>query len=73
MTDRIYSLSVALEDNVRADDVVAIIDAIVMIKGVLDVQRNVADASQWVADCRARYELASKLWGILYPQSIRKG
>ena len=67
MTDRIFALTVVLEDDVRDDDVTAITDAIEMIRGVLSVKRHVADIGQHAANERARRELYVKVLDMLVP------
>lgn len=65
MTDRIHSFTVALDQNIRDDDVQPIIDAIQMIKHVLSVTPHVADADAYMAESRAKTELRQKLWDVL--------
>lgn len=67
MTDRIYALSVVLEVNVRDDDLEPVLEAIKMIRGVLDVEPHVADVETWAAYARARHDLGRKLWRALPP------
>lgn len=68
MTDRYNHLTVALEQNTRSDDAEALIAAIKQMRGVLDVEPNVATPDSWVSDTRARQDLAEKLWRVLYPK-----
>lgn len=67
MTDRLNSLTVALEQDMRTDDAEALIAAIKQMRGVLSVSGNVTDLSDYVADQRARTELGKKLLDVLYP------
>lgn len=67
MTDRINYLTVALEENVRIDDVQPLIKAIETLRGVLKAEPHVADPSAWTAEQRARSKLGRKLLQILYP------
>lgn len=69
MTDRFFSLTVALEKDIREDDAEHIIKAISMIKGVLEVKGNVSDFSTWTAQERVRREFGNELWKILYPET----
>ena len=69
MTDRLNLLSVVLAKNVRKDDAEPIINAIMMIKGVLSVKSRVVDAADHIAQERVKHELGAKLWGILYPKN----
>jgi hypothetical protein len=68
MTDRYNALTVALERDIRDDDAETLIQAIQMLRGVLTVEGNVADPASWLAQHRARTELANKLWAVLYPK-----
>lgn len=65
MTDRFNSLTVVLERNIRDDDAEPILEAIRMIKGVANVQGNVADTRSHVAEVRAKQELTSKVLCLL--------
>lgn len=68
MTDRVYALTVTLEKDTRTDDVEFIVNAIRAIRGVLDVTQMVADPGTYMAEMRAKRELADKLWDVLYPK-----
>lgn len=68
MTDRYNSLLVVLEKNIRTDDAKPIIDAIRMVKGVLEVSGNVADPESHVAEVRAVSFLTKKMWEALRPE-----
>lgn len=72
MTDRFNSLTVVLENDIRADDAEVIISAIRQIRGVLSVSGNVSDVSAHIAQERARHELGSRLWEVLYPKSATR-
>lgn len=65
MTDRIKGLVVTLDDDYRDDDIEPVINAIRMLRGVLDVRPLVADVSDHVARVRVRHELQDKLWKAL--------
>jgi hypothetical protein len=69
MTDRVFALTVTLSESIRDDNAQPIIDAIMMIKGVVDVVPLIADAGLYVAQERAREQLAQALWNVLYPDS----
>jgi hypothetical protein len=71
MTDRVFALTVALERDTRTDDVQGLIDAIKLLRGVLSVQAEISDLSQWTADERAKREYTDKLWAVLYPDLPR--
>lgn len=66
MTDRIKSLTVVLEKDIREDDCEGIIDAIKMIRGVLKVDYEVADHEHHAAKVQARYELQKEMREILF-------
>lgn len=51
--------------DIRDDDVVALLDAIRMLKGVLSVTTDVVDSSDWMNRERIRFELRQKLFEIL--------
>ena len=65
MTDRYYALTVVLANDTRDDDAQPIIDAIKMIKGVLEVKPRVVDTELWAAESRAKREIEQKLWNAL--------
>lgn len=67
MTDRFHSLTVVLDENLRADDAELLIKAIKMLVGVKTVAGNVADASFYVAETRIRRDLEDKLFAALRP------
>ena len=48
MTDRIKGLTVALDRDYRDDDVQAIVDAILMVKGVAAVEKSVVDNDEFI-------------------------
>jgi hypothetical protein len=64
MTDRYNYLTVALEKNIRADDAQPLINAIAMLRGVLQVEPNIADSEAWLAEVRVRQEFTDKLWAL---------
>lgn len=61
MTDRIVSLTVVLEKEVREDDCQAIIDAVKMIKGVGHVTAEVGDVEFYTARAQATIELWKRI------------
>ena len=67
MTDRLHSLTVVFERNIRADDAEPILAAIRMIRGVQSVTGQVADEASHMAEERARRELGEKLLDVIYP------
>jgi hypothetical protein len=50
VTDRYHSLTVVLQDDTRDDAASALIDAIMMMRGVVAVSGNVSDVASYVSD-----------------------
>lgn len=69
MTDRIKGFWVALERDIRDDDVQPIIDAVRQLRGVLAVEANVASPADWINRQRVRRELEERLWAALKRES----
>ena len=69
MSNRINTITVVLEEDVREEGCEAILTSILMTKGVLSAAPNVASASDYMAQQRARHELVQKLREVLYPKS----
>lgn len=67
MTDRVHSLIVVLDHDIRVDDVESITNAIGMLKGVLTVSGKISDLTSHMAEERARYELGQKIFDVVYP------
>lgn len=65
MTNRYNAVVVTFERDIRDDDAEAIINAIRMIKGVVDVDPNVSDINMHVAETRVKIELTNKLYDVL--------
>lgn len=65
MTDRINTLTIVLENDIRDDDCKPFIAAIKMMRGVLSVNPNVATHSDFMAEERAKHELTKKIWEAL--------
>lgn len=65
MTDRHCGYVVVLDKDVRADDSQAVIDAIMMIRGVIDVRPVVSDPVTHSAEVRVRRELQLKILELL--------
>jgi len=61
MTDRIKGLTVVLEDDLLEDDCQPVIDAISMLKGVVRVEKHVADHHHWMAKLQLRNDLFGAL------------
>lgn len=56
MTDRIYAFTVVLDQDIRTDDVEPVINAIRMVRHVIDVTEHVADPAVHAAMMRVRSE-----------------
>lgn len=67
MTDRYFALTVVLKNNLRSDDAQPVIQAIKMIKGVLEVTPHVADLEFYSAVQTASLDLRKKLFEVLHP------
>jgi len=61
MTERIYALTVVLDQDIREDDVQRLVDAIGMFAYVLTVEQHVADTGLYAATQRAREEIRARL------------
>ena len=70
MTDRYHSLTVVLEKDMRSDDAEGLLAAIQRMRGVLSVTGEVTDVGTWMAEERARQELGTKIWHVLYPPKV---
>ena len=68
MTDKINSLIVTLEKDMREDDAQEIISAVSMIKGVLSVKPNIAlPIDEHVAKERLKTDLFLKISHVFFP------
>ena len=67
MTERINSITLFLERDIRIDDAEGLIAATRHLKGVIDVQPNVVSLDSKLAEQRALQELRSKIGDILWP------
>ncbi len=65
VTDRVHSITVVLDQDIRVDDVQPIVDAIRMLRGVIAAKPNVRDLGAYVAEQRVRVELRERLWKAL--------
>lgn len=65
MTDRIHSLIVVFEKEFREDDTQALIDAIQMLRGVIQVRSIVGTPEHYAAREQAKAELRAQLFGVL--------
>jgi hypothetical protein len=67
MTDRLHTLTVVLETDMRVDDAESLISAIRQLRGVLSVTGEVSDMTAHMAQERARRELGQKIMNVIYP------
>jgi hypothetical protein len=65
MTDRVHSLTVVLETDMRTDDVEGVINAILHLKPVISVEKHISDVGTLMAEARAKQELRMKLFEVL--------
>lgn len=69
MTIMYYALTVVLDKDIKEEDAQKIIDAVRMIKGVLEVEGNVANSATYMAQERAKKSLGRKLLEAVFPGS----
>lgn len=65
MTDRIKGFYVVLDDIMRTDDAEPLIEAVLMLKGVLDVKVSISNSDDWMIRSQVKSELRQKLIEIL--------
>ena len=61
MTDRIHSLTLVLDHDMRDDDVEALVTACKQLRHVINVTPNVSNGEVHVAETRARYRITGEL------------
>ncbi len=61
MSDRAHSITVVLADNVRVDDLAPLLTAIRQLRGVVAVETNVSDLSEFVAETRVYLDMRKRL------------
>ncbi len=66
----VYAFTVTLEKELRMYDAEAIINAIRMIRGVVDVVPIVSDSAYYVATVQARGEIREQILNLLYPEKM---
>ncbi len=64
MTDRLSGCTVAFTHDMREDDVVDILHAIKMIKGVLSATPKISNSNNWIVEQRVRGDLYNKLFNV---------
>lgn len=65
MTDRLRGVVVTFGQDIRVDDAEAILSAIRMIKGVVDVQPVVASYEGDMAEARVNQQWREKLYALI--------
>lgn len=65
MTDRIKGFVVTLDKDIRIDDVQEIMNAIKMVKGVIDVSPNVANIDDHMNRERIAQDFRTKFWNFM--------
>lgn len=65
MTDRVGAITVILEKDWRADDAMAVINALKMIRGVADAVPEVTSVTDAIARVRVRREMIDKIFGTI--------
>ena len=61
MTDRVKGLAVVLDRDYRDDDVQVIVDAIKMIKGVLNVNPSITTGEDWMNRSKITLDVQRRL------------
>ena len=67
MSDRYSGLLVVLEKDMREDDAKPLIEAILMLKGVLQVTPHFQNIDEYIAEGRIKIEFAQKVMNVFYP------
>ena len=65
MTDRLGSLTVVLEHDIRDDDAESLMNAIRQLRCVLSVKGDVSDPTDYIARSRVTSEIRKKLFKAL--------
>ena len=66
MTDRYREIRIVLDRDYRSDDAAGILDAISMVKGVVDINPIPMKGDDWVALTAARGEIRRRIMDVLY-------
>lgn len=70
MTDRIKGLVITLDHDYRDDDVEAIVNAIMMVKGVASVTKSVAEMDDHMNRARVVYALREKILDVFNEKNL---
>ncbi len=80
MTDRIHSITLVLEHDMRDDDVEPLMKALGQFRHVVSATANVADVDSHMAEVRAEALWHTKILNLLHPpvmpeiaSSVRSG
>lgn len=65
MTDRINGFTVVLSKDIREDDFEALKNAVLMLKGVVSIEPNVVNATDYIAKMQSKSEIKSKLYDFI--------
>lgn len=65
MTDRLHGFIIHLEKDIREDAAQATLEAILHIKGVIDITPVVVDHNTIMARSRAKHEIVEKLLALV--------
>ncbi len=64
MSDRVNGFSVVLKNDLKDEDFEYVKNAVLMIKGVLDVKENVANVQDWIIRERLNSEYKEKILNL---------
>lgn len=67
MTDRVHSLLVVLDHDIRTDEVEALANAIRQLRGVTSVAGNIVDIQSKIAEERALARVREQIRDLLWP------
>jgi hypothetical protein len=70
MTDRFHSLTVALKADLTEEQAKQLVQAIMLLQGVLAVTARPVSPDTWFIQERVRCELADRLWEVLRPKKV---
>jgi len=65
MTDKIKGLVVTFEKDIRDDDVVELVNAISLLKGVVSVKKSIGNVDDQMNRERVEHNLKIKLFEVL--------
>jgi len=70
MTDRVKGLTITFEEDIRIDDVKAMIDAIYLFKGIAHVEPSIVTGADHVNRSRITAELKNKLYNFIKDELV---